>query len=196
MSAALSPNDVAMLDAMTDPNILAHIAASDSSEVAISQPFVTTAQSDAVRAFAQALVTDHSKALEMARAAAQQASITPQASPADSMQLRMMPMMQSRIQAAPLGAERDRVFVNVQVMHHQHALSELQTLRNVASNAAVRAQIDSEIPVVQSHLDKARELLQTVGASSNGMNMNMGTSPPPTTTPPSNPPTTSNPPEE
>jgi len=52
----------------------------------------------------------------------------------------------------------DRNYILSQVQMHQHMLGELQVMQDVAKNASVRDHVKATIPVVQAHLDRARDI--------------------------------------
>jgi putative membrane protein len=187
--------------ALTDANIVAHLAAGDSLEVALSQAGAARAQNQAVRDFAQRMVTEHTAHMQMGMQMAMQGGITPAPSPADTADAMMATRMMSRLSNAPAGADYDRRLMQAEVMMHQHMLHELQMVQPQATGAA-RQLVDQTLPVVQQHLTQAQTLWRQVGGGMNngrngGMNnggINNGSSNSSTTTPSSSTPGTSTPP--
>jgi putative membrane protein len=186
------------IGALTNANIVAHLAAGDSLEVALSQAGAARAQNQAVRDFAQRMVTEHTAHMQTGMQMAMQGGITPAASPADTADAMMATRMMSRLSNAPAGADYDRRLMQAEVMMHQHMLHELQLVQPQATGAA-RQLVDQTLPIVQQHLTDAQTLWRQVGGGMNngrngGMNnssSNPGTSTPssstPASTPPSNP---------
>jgi putative membrane protein len=164
MRLGLQPSDVR---AMTDANIVAHLAAGDSLEVALSQLGVQRAQSQAVRDFAQRMVTEHSAHLQMGRQTAAQGGITPTPAPTDTGDAAMASRMMSRLSSTPAGPTFDRQLMQAEVMMHTHMLHDLQMLQPQSTGTA-RQLVDQTIPIVQQHLADARALWQQVGGGMGG----------------------------
>jgi putative membrane protein len=148
--------------ALTNENIVAHLAAGDSLEVALSQAGADRAQNEAVRAFARRMVTEHSAHLQMGRQLATQGGITPAPSPADTADATMANRMMSRLSGASAGADYDRRLMQAEVMMHRHMLHELEMVQPQATGAA-RQLVDQTIPVVRQHLADAHVLWRQVG---------------------------------
>src|SRR3954468_164824 len=72
------------VQSLSNENIVAHLAAGDSLEVALSQAGADRAQNTAVRDFARRMLTEHSAEMQMGRQMATQGGIPPAASPADT----------------------------------------------------------------------------------------------------------------
>jgi putative membrane protein len=170
------------ISTLTNANIVAHLAAGDSLEVALSQTGADRAQNAAVRDFARRMVTEHSAHMQMGRQMATQGGITPAPSPADTADAMMATRMMGRLSNVAAGADYDRRLMQAEVMMHQHMLHELQMVQPQASGAA-RNLVDQTIPVVQQHLADAQALWRQVGGGMNNGRMNN----PGTSTPSSNP---------
>lgn len=161
MRTGLLPADIA---SMNNQNIVAHLAAGDSLEIALSRAGAERAQNPAVRDFAQRMVTEHSAHLQAGLQMAAQAGITPAPAPADTADAAIGARIMSRLAAMPPGPDYDRQLMRAEVMMHRHMLNELTALQPQASGAA-RQLIDQTIPVVQQHLADARTILRQVGGT-------------------------------
>jgi putative membrane protein len=159
----LGPTDVA---AMSNANIVAHLATGDSLEIALSQAGAARAQNQAVRDFAQRMVTEHSQHMQMGQQMAAQAGIAPSPLPADTADVAMATNVMNRLSSAQAGANYDRQLMRAEVMMHQHMLHELNLVQPQSSGAA-RQLVDQTIPVVQQHLNDARRIWQQVGGGDN-----------------------------
>jgi putative membrane protein len=155
--------------ALTNENIVAHLAAGDSLEVALSQAGADRAQNEAVRTFARRMVTEHSAHMQMGRQMAAQGGITPSPSPADTADAMMANRMMSRLANVSAGADYDRRLMQAEVMMHQHMLHELEMVQPQATGAA-RELVDHTIPVVRQHLADAQALWRQVGGGMNQRN--------------------------
>jgi len=170
MMMGLGPNEIA---SMSNANIVAHLTMGDSLEIALSQAGAARAQNQAVRDFAQRMVTEHTQHMQMGQQMASQAGISPMPMPADTADAMMATRMMNRLSNVPAGAAYDRQLMRAEVMMHQHMLHELNAVRPQASGAAQQL-VDQTIPVVQQHLTDAQAIWKQVGGSANGNNMRGG----------------------
>jgi predicted outer membrane protein len=154
------------LRTMTDANIVAHLAAGDSLEVALSQQGADRAQNVPVRDFALRMVTEHSAHLQAGRQLATQGGITPALSPADTADASMVTRVMTRLANTPAGPAYDRQLMRAEVMMHQHMLHELMLVRPQATGAALQL-VDQTIPVVRQHLADAEAIWRQVGGGMN-----------------------------
>ena len=74
----------------------------------------------------------------------------------DSGMVEMSSAMSKLMSASP--ADLDNMYINMAVLDHTNDLTELNSWENMAQNADLKAAISQAIPVVQRHLDKAKEI--------------------------------------
>ena len=169
----------------TNANIFAHLAEGDSLEIQLSRQGASRAQDQAVRDFANRMVSEHSAHLQTGQQLASRAGIALARAPDDTADAAMAARVFNRLSnlntnnAVANGGNNgananannanagtrdtyDRRFMRAEVMMHQHMLSDLATLRSQASGAAAEL-IDHTIPVVQQHLGAAQKVWQQVG---------------------------------
>lgn len=158
----LQPADFA---AMSNQNIVAHLTAGDSLEVALSQLGVSRAQNTAVRDFAQRMVTEHTAHMQSGRQFATQNDLTLTTAPNDTLDVSMANRMMSRLSSMPAGPDFDRQFMAAEVMMHRHMLRELKMLQGPATGGA-RQLVDQTIPVVEQHLSDAQSIWRQLGGGS------------------------------
>jgi putative membrane protein len=127
-------------------------AASDLFEIQSSNLARTRAQSPEVRQFAEMLVAHHTQmtAQLMAAASAAGVPVVPTLMP---MQVRMMTQLQSAS-----GAGFDRVYMTQQVQAHEMALALHGNYARNGDTVALRTVASAATPIVQQHLDRARQL--------------------------------------
>jgi putative membrane protein len=156
-TAAISPSELNMLQRMTDPNILGHIAMGDSVEIVMAEFAMNRTKNDDVLNFARMMNSDHTTDLNNERALATSSGVGIHTLANELKVSHMGPMVDS---VGPQIAETkfDRNYILSQIEMHQHILGELQVLQGVAKNEMVRDHINAVIPVVQAHLDRAREI--------------------------------------
>lgn len=185
--AFIAAPDLQLLQSMTDANILAHLAMGDSLEIRMAQQALAETQDSRVRDFANVLVADHTQSLQQGRTVAQQAGLTPQLAVGDTAGMRMMDHMNMNMSGNMSGnvsghammTYSDAMFIRHNVMMHRHMLNELNALRSVAQNDAVKNQIVATIPVVEKHLSTARQLATDLHVDLNTTMTHGGPTPPP-----------------
>jgi Domain of unknown function (DUF4142) len=182
MAMGLQPGDVANWNAA---NIFAHLAAGDSLEIQLSQSGAASARNQAVRDFAQRMVSEHSAHLQTGLQLASQNGITPTPAVSDTADAGMAMRVMNRLNNSSTysnsngtttndGANGnssgrdnyDRRLMGAEVMMHQHMLHELTMLRSQASGPSAQL-IDQTIPIVRLHLTAAQALWQQVGGGQN-----------------------------
>jgi putative membrane protein len=127
-------------------------AASDLFEITSSELARNRAQRAEVKAFAQMMIDHHRQTTARLSAAAAMAGTmpTPDLMP---MQTRMMAELQ-----ASSGASFDQVYMRQQVEAHQMALALHSNYSRNGDTPALRAVAAEAAPIVQQHLDRARQL--------------------------------------
>jgi putative membrane protein len=147
--------------AMTDVDIAAVVLAANSSDSANGALAVTRTRNAAVREFAQRLVRDHGQANQRAKALATRLNVTP----VETEKVRDMnrDAADKRRELQEKSAEEfDRAFLDHEVDAHQNTLETLDRLIPAADNADLRQLLTQARTTVQSHLDQARQLQQTL----------------------------------
>ena len=131
---------------------VAMAASSDMYEIQSGQLAQQRAQNPSLRTFGGMLVQHHTQTTQQLTAAAR-ASNTP-------VPMQMMPlhaMMLERLRAQT-GANFDRAFVAQQIMAHEMALNLHRNYSQAGDTPALRATAAAATPIIQSHLDQARQL--------------------------------------
>lgn len=149
------------LRSMTNQNIVAHMVAGDSLEIALSQMGVDRATSPDVRAFAQKMISAHTQHRDMSLRTASQAGVTAVIAPMDTLDDRVSMRIDRRLSRLN-GADFDKGFMGEEYVMHQHMLSDLKAMRPQATGVAQQL-IDQTIPVVKQHLDEAEDVWEKVG---------------------------------
>jgi putative membrane protein len=144
------------MSAMSDANIMAEIWMADSCEVAEGKLAQGKAKSADVKKFASMMVTEHTKMMADDKALATKTSITPAPPAGDNMKAES-DMMMKELNAAS-GAAFDSTYIAMAVSGHQKMLDMLNQFKGQAKNADLVAAINKAIPVVQKHLDAAKDI--------------------------------------
>jgi putative membrane protein len=161
-AAALNASEVDMLRRMTDPNILGHMAMADSIEVVMAEFAQHRTENSDVLEFARMMDVDHSTHRDAERALAKSTGVGIHTL-ANELKASHMGRMVDSIGPQISEQTFDRNYILAQIEMHQHMLGELQVMRDVAKNDRVRDHVDATIPIVQSHLDRAREIARKYG---------------------------------
>lgn len=127
--------------------------ASDLYEIQSSQAVLETTQNAELRNFAQMMIDHHTKTTESLTAAAKSAGMTPPPPQLDDRKTEMMQQLRSAS-----GADRDRVYVQQQVMAHQEALALHSGYAQNGDNPALQAAASSAVPIVQQHLTEIQRI--------------------------------------
>lgn len=136
----------------TDGLFLQAVTGSNLFEIQSSQVALKQSGSDAVKAFAQKLIDDHTAAqAQVSTLAASKGVMLPTALP---------PELQLKVNTLSTlsGAAFDAAYLNEQVLAHQFTLSLLQNEQAAGKDADVVALATAQVPVITGHLQRAQEL--------------------------------------
>ena len=175
--------------AVTDETLVRTVSAIDLGEVDAGQLAKTKATNADVKSFANMMVSEHSAMSRQDGQIASGLNIDLQrdsanigtsgsrtsggATPGGDVHSQVVQMNQQTMQqlrAAKKGSEFDRAYIDSQVQGHQMALQNLQQFSNSTQNQDLKNLVQNAIPKVQEHLDRARQIQQRLGQSSQGTN--------------------------
>jgi putative membrane protein len=161
-SGATEPSAAATGDAamgtggamMSGEEFATQAAAGDMFEIESSQLALQKSQNADLKAFAQMIVADHTKATANLKSAAAKAQ------PAITVTPTMTPEQRQNMQALNSSSEAgfDRLYLTQQVSAHEKALEMLQTYAANGDVPALKQHASTTAPAVQKHLERAREL--------------------------------------
>jgi putative membrane protein len=134
-------------------DFIAAVAASDMFEIEAGKLAETKGSTPAIKDFGKMLQADHKSSTDQLKAAVAQ---TPTTMPAAAMTAEQKDMLDT-LKAAN-GADFDRVFLEQQIDGHQKALTMLNAYAAGGTDEPIKQFATKVTPVVQSHLDKAKEL--------------------------------------
>lgn len=157
--AATIPTDPgARLEAQRGPGrgaitYVTKAGAADLFEIQSSQLAATRARRPQVREFAQMLVTDHNHSTQMVTDAARSDGLNPRPpmlEPAQRTMLRQLERARDR--------DFDRLYLNQQIPAHQQGLALHRNYARGGEGRALRDTARNIVPVVEHHLQRARQL--------------------------------------
>jgi putative membrane protein len=138
---------------MTDQQFVDFAAQTDMVEANLGQLAQTSGDAQAVKDYGQMLATDHTKDFSDLHTAAQQASLTV----ADSIDAAHNKKMIDPFQKLK-GAAFDRKYAQEMVAGHTKAIAVYKNEADNAQNPAIKSYAQNALPVLQKHLDSAKDL--------------------------------------
>ncbi len=159
----LNAREARVLRGMSDANILGHLAATDSVEVALSDTTIIKSKSDQVLAYAKMMRAAHLSSMHAVELIAKQTRIgrNTLANELNVTHLFSTPDSVSNASEQTI----DRHYITEQIAIHRHVLAELQLLQGVVKNQRAREHIDAAIPAVRDHLARAVAIAKARGFS-------------------------------
>jgi len=149
---------------LSDANIVAlldHANAADSTAGALA---ATKATNPAVKQFAKLMMSEHHALRKQGADLAKQLKVTPQP-PANDPVTPLAQQETQALQSAPKGAQFDRTYIDQEVAAHQAVLDLANQAHDQADNAQLKALIEKAKPVIEKHLDQAKQLQQKLQGS-------------------------------
>ena len=147
---------------MSDANIMAHMVVGDSLEIEMARLAAERAGDPEVREYARMLVDEHTRhlttSLETARAP--DIGAVPAAGDRHAVVLRRQLSQLRTIESSPAF---DRTFLRYQIRNHEHDLTALRTMRPAVRDDDLQQLIDETLPVLERHLNRARDLGGRIG---------------------------------
>jgi putative membrane protein len=149
---------------LSDANIVAlldHANAADSTAGALAATKATNPQ---VKQFAKLMMAEHHALRKQGADLAKRLNVTPEPPASDP----VTPLAQQETQAlqsAPKGAEFDKTYIDQEVAAHQAVLDLAEKAHDQADNAELKALIEKAKPVIEKHLDQAKQLQQKLQGS-------------------------------
>jgi putative membrane protein len=165
-SSARTPTQGSSQLASADRQFIMEAARGGMAEVELGQLASDKAQSDAVKQFAQRMVTDHGKANDELKSLAQSKNVTLPA------ELDAKHKSTKDRLSKLSGAQFDRAYMQEMVSDHQKDVSEFRKQSQSAKDAELKAWAAKTLPTLQEHLQMAqaasRNAVGTSGTRSTG----------------------------
>ncbi|CAN5915130.1 hypothetical protein BH11GEM2_BH11GEM2_04210 [soil metagenome] len=140
--------------ALTDASILGTLDADNVSDSTAGSMAVEKGSSASVKEFGRMLMKDHHAMRVEGVAVAKKAGITPETPSPDAAEKAVADSLTS----ATKGAAWDKAFIDHAVDGHTKVLQYAQDAANSTQNADIKAMIQKASPIVQKHLDKAKDI--------------------------------------
>jgi putative membrane protein len=144
-----SPKDFAMAAAQ-----------SDQYEIQAGRVAVTQSHNPRIRAFAQAMIDEHSRTSAELTKAVAASGLLPPPQAIGSDQAPLLATLQSL-----RGADFDRTYIKQQVLAHQEALAVEGSFAEAGADPNLKAAARTTVPVIQHHLGMAQQIEATLRGS-------------------------------
>jgi putative membrane protein len=149
--------------ALTDANIVFILDQANASDSARGKLAETKATSADVKNFGKLMVGEHHALRAQGQALAKKLNVTPQAPANDQSEMQAKQEMDS-LNAVAKGAAWDKSYIAYEVGYHQAVMDIATKALAAAQNAELKALITKAAPVIQHHLDRAKEIQGKQGA--------------------------------
>lgn len=147
-----------------DAQIVAIVSASNEGEIREGRMAKSKASNREVKAFADKMVTDHSRLEKSSTTLASKLQMKPEESPT-SQKLKASAMQDEQKLNGLSGMEFDKAYVEAQIKDHQTVLDTLdRKLIPNAKNSELKAELQKARPVIADHLQHAQQLQSSLGS--------------------------------
>ena len=156
-AGAMAADSAAMATpALTDANIVAILDDANIADSSAGKLASTKGTSADVKSFGAQMVKDHHALRVAGQDLAKSQSITP-ALPADNTKADADAFLKT-LNDTPKGAAWDKAYIDHEVTVHEQVLQTATNAKNATQNVELKALIDKAAPVVEHHLDRAKEI--------------------------------------
>ena len=129
-------------------------------ELASAQAALAQSRRSQVRMFAEQMLADHARNWETLREAAVASGLTPMQPHVGGDQMRFLASLQSL-----RGTEFDREYARQQVLVHTSTLTTMRGYAAKGSDPNLRRAADLAVPIIEHHLQMARQMKNALGES-------------------------------
>ena len=145
--------------ALTDPNIVFILDQANAADSVRGRLASTKGTNADVKAFGRLMMGEHHALRAQGRTLAAKLGVTPTAPAGDQSEAQAKQELDS-LNALAAGAAWDRAYIDYEVTYHEEVLKTATAALGAAQNAELKALIEQAAPVIQKHLDRAKEIQQ------------------------------------
>ena len=149
---------------LTDANIVAVLDAANAADSVAGQLASTKGTSADVRSYGKLMMGEHHMLREQGQQVAKAANITPMPPTGDQMQSKAEQNQKMLIDMQK-GAAWDKMYIDHEVEMHEQVLQTAKQAHEQAQNAELKALIEKAQPVIEKHLERAREIQKNLTPS-------------------------------
>lgn len=147
---------------LSDPNIVAILDQANAADSARGHVAATKGTSTDVKNFGKLMVGEHHALRQQGQQLAKKLNVTPQPPPNDQSEAQAKTEMDS-LNAMPKGKAWDKAYIDYEVNYHQQVLQTATKALDAAQNQELKDLIKKAAPVIQKHLDHAKQIQQKLG---------------------------------
>jgi putative membrane protein len=151
---------------ITDPQIVGVVTAADQIDIDAAKLALKKTRNDQVKQFAQQMIDDHTKLQNSVNDLGKKLNVKPE--PSDtSKSLKSAAADEMKKLRGLNGKAFDTEYINHEVAYHQQVLDAAgNVLIPNAQNAELKSALQGAAPLIQGHLDHARQLQSSMGGGS------------------------------
>ena len=143
--------------AMTDANIVAYLDAANAGDSASGKVASTKGTNKDVQAFGKMMMGEHHALRVAGQDFAKKANITPAPAASDTTKAQLEHAL-ATLNSTAKGAAFDKAYIDGEVAVHKSVLDNAKAAHDETQNADLKALIEKASPVIQKHLDRAKEI--------------------------------------
>lgn len=147
---------------LSDANIVAILDQANVADSARGRVAETKGTSADVKNFGRLMVGEHHALRQQGQQLAKKLNVTPQPPPNDQSEAQAKTEMDS-LNAMAKGKAWDKAYIDYEVNFHQQVLQTATKALDAAQNQELKDLIKKAAPVVQKHLDRAKQIQQKLG---------------------------------
>jgi len=148
---------------LSDPNIVYILDQANAGDSARGRLAETKGTSPDVKSFGRLMVGEHHALRLEGQQLAKKLNVTPQAPPNDQSEAQSKAEMDS-LNAMAKGKAWDKAYIDFEVNYHQQLLQTATKALDAAQNQELKDLIKKAAPVVQKHLDCAKQIQEKLGS--------------------------------
>jgi len=148
---------------LTDANIVFILDQANAADSARGHLASTKGTSADVRSFGRLMVAEHHMLRQQGQQLAKKLNVTPQAPANDQSEAQAKTQLDS-LNAMPKGKAWDKAYIDYEVNAHQQVLDTANKAHDAAQNPELKDLISKAAPVIQKHLDRAKQIQQKLGS--------------------------------
>jgi putative membrane protein len=162
-SGDTTPNAASAAGGLTDANIVYILDQANASDSARGRLAETKATSADVKAFGRLMVGEHHSLRDQGQQLAKKLNVTPQAPAGDQSEAQAKAEMDS-LDAMAKGKAWDKAYIDYEVNYHQAVIETATKALGAAQNQELKDLIQKAAPILQHHLDRAKEIQGKLGS--------------------------------
>lgn len=149
---------------LSDPNIVYILDQANASDSARGRLAETKGTSADVKNFGKLMVGEHHALRQAGQQLAKKLNVTPQAPAGDKSEAQAKTEMDS-LNAMKKGKAWDKAYIDYEVTYHEALLQTATKALDAAQNQELKDLIKKAAPVVQKHIDRAKEIQKKLGGT-------------------------------